>query len=448
MRRENLTRMVSLMVVFIVALVTCRRISAQTVLKPLQPRTGQSSNTSLQPLIQRGAGQGVIVGYVYWDGNTIHHLPPNKCDGLSVTVRTEASSILIGASGFSYIPNIGTDGVCAYAVHEVPVEQDLQVQIDVTTPAAFSPASRPAVAVSSIKIIGGKCNNLPHAVPSLSDLGSGWWTCGDYAYNVNFILTASSVRNFSPVAGPVRVAPGTPVEQRMLANNNGQNRDTLLSPTRTTLLQQNQVGNIEPTQTLSAAGTAPGGVTSSTATPAGPMLAAPVAMQPNSTAPSRQQLVGGARPSGNINRRAALPANTTRVCLNKAVITAVNGKEAPQVPFVGGMVPGGVVAAVGVDAGVAFTPGNHYIISGCGFGTTPGKIYLLGQFPAHGGEIILGPYHAFGTPLGWGSHWSDQQIDAEIDPSLSGEAFQKGITLVIETSTGAKLQAYGFSFSP
>lgn len=145
-----------------------------------------------------------------------------------------------------------------------------------------------------------------------------------------------------------------------------------------------------------------------------------------------------------------LPANATNICLNKAFIRAVNGNAVSQAPFAAGVVDGGVIGGV-FSSNVIFTPGKHYIISGCGFGTTPGKIYLLGQFPAHGGKIMLEPFHASATSLRnltWGSQWSERQIDAEIDPRLSGELSESHIALVIETSTGATLRAFGLNFAP
>ena len=155
-----------------------------------------------QPMVQR-VGDGVIAGYVWWDGNTTSHIPAKNCSGLSITVSagspSQSSPTLeqftpIGTytNNFTYIPNIGTDGVCAFAVHQMPVGQDLQVKLDVSTATAFSPISAPAIAITPIKIINGKCNNLPPAVPSPSVLTSNWWTCGNSAYNVNFALRPSA----------------------------------------------------------------------------------------------------------------------------------------------------------------------------------------------------------------------------------------------------------------
>ena len=222
---------------------------------------------------------------------------------------------------------------------------------------------------------------------------------------------------------------------RFVTGSDVKNPAALASPMISILRQQTQGGNIAPGQTLSAAGsgggspTPAGRATSTAALTARPMLSAPAAMQPNSSGPTRQQPAGGSRPTSGSNRYGTLSANTANVCLNATGIRAINGKK----------------------SGVVFTPDlqfNHYIITGCGFGTTPGQIFLSGGFPAHGGKVPLVPYHAFGTPNtpGWGAHWTDQQIEAEIDTNIAGELDQNNINLVIQTSNGGQAQANGNSF--
>ncbi|MHB8753399.1 MAG: hypothetical protein ACYC92_00335 [Candidatus Acidiferrales bacterium] len=199
--------------------------TAQSVVKPLQPPTSQSSKSSWQPLVQRGTGQGVIEGYVYWDGR-IQHVPPANCSGLALTVSAGGTSLGTFTNNFAYIQNVGTYGVCAYAVHQVPVGQDLQVQISVKAPGAFSPEILRVGGSRSIKIIGGRCNNLPPAVPSPSALSSNWWTCGNYAYNVNFILDAGPRERFAPRA-EVGVRKPSPPRQNVNMANGGARADDL-----------------------------------------------------------------------------------------------------------------------------------------------------------------------------------------------------------------------------
>ncbi len=180
-----------------------------------------------QPILKR-SGDGVIEGYVWWDANTTDHIPAKNCSGLSITVSAGSPSqstptleqfTPIGTytnNNFTYIPNIGTDGVCAFAVHQMPVGQDLQVKLDVSTPTAFSPVSAPAIAITPIKIVNGKCNNLPSA-PTPSVLSSNWWTCGNYAYNVNFAMRPSA--HIMSNRGTSKTSPSPNAQQGMLSNS-------------------------------------------------------------------------------------------------------------------------------------------------------------------------------------------------------------------------------------
>jgi hypothetical protein len=172
---------------------------------PAQPQPASGiPRTAPQPLTNIHVPYvGTIEGFVYWDASLISHKPASSCDGLSVTVSLGSR---LGGSGmeqfkplntlsnnFKYVGGVGTYAVCTYAFDHVPVGQDMQVQIGVSTPLAFSPVSAPAVAITGpIKIINGKCNNLPAAVPSSSELSAHWWTCGNHAYNVNFTVQPSA----------------------------------------------------------------------------------------------------------------------------------------------------------------------------------------------------------------------------------------------------------------
>lgn len=217
-----------------------------------------------RPSAQRQPGPGTIMGYVYWDASVIKHSPLNSCDGLSVTVDAGSGSLGTFSSGrFAYIPNVGTLGVCAYSVNQMPVGQNLQVIVNVTNAAAFSPAVLPGGGGASINIMGGNtlCNNLPPAVPSPADLAQGhWWTCPNYAYNVNFILVRAPGSLGSRVAGPVRVAPGAAVTLSPQPYP-PKNATLLGSGEQKTLLGDGSVrpspaGTLGPSQTMSAQGNA------------------------------------------------------------------------------------------------------------------------------------------------------------------------------------------------
>ncbi len=194
---------------------------------PPQPAKQLPGARAPEP-IMRPAGDGSIVGYVWWDANTISHNPANGCSGLSITVSAGSSSqssptleqfspLGTYTNNFTSVPNVGKDGVCQFAIHQMPVGRDLQVKLEVTGPTSFSPVSAPAVAITPVKIINGKCNNLPPAVPSPSVLTSNWWTCGNYAYNVNFALQPSA-HVMSSGGGAGLMSPSSGTRQGMLSN--------------------------------------------------------------------------------------------------------------------------------------------------------------------------------------------------------------------------------------
>jgi hypothetical protein len=178
-----------------------------------QPIGGPSSRTAQAPSTSIHAPYlGTLLGYVYWDTNTVQHNPPISCSGLTVTISVgtppsgstpafEQFKPLGTYNTFTYLNNGSSLGVCAYAVHQMPVGQDLQVQASVTTAISFSPFPGPSAPVSPIKITGGLCTTLAPAVPSPSVLTAKWWTCGNSAYNVNFVLQAPGANHLMGASG-------------------------------------------------------------------------------------------------------------------------------------------------------------------------------------------------------------------------------------------------------
>lgn len=228
----------------------------------LAPSVAAPRTQSNRATAQRPTAPGVIEGLVYWDADIIKHFPPNSCSGLSVTVSEGEALLVTMTDNFAYMGNVGIDGVCRYAVKGLPVGQDLQVQANVTAETAFLPAALPSGGSTSIKIMGGSalCNNLPPAVPSSADLSRNWWTCPNYAYNVNFVLARAPGSLSSRVAGPARVAPGTTVE--LSPQPYPPKNETLLAPGgQQTLLGDGNArpaagGTVSPSQTMSAQGNA------------------------------------------------------------------------------------------------------------------------------------------------------------------------------------------------
>lgn len=178
------------------------------------------------------------------------------------------------------------------------------------------------------------------------------------------------------------------------------------SPMLLTLQQQKQAADIEVGQIMSAPGGSAGAGAAALNRPGMTTAARPLM---NGGTPSKPGMLT-AQPSSVI-----CMANTTG-------IRTVNQKT----------------------TGVVFTPDsryNLYTITGCNFGSSPGKIYLQGNgaFPAHGGKLML-------TPVDPTRGWKDTAIIAKLDPNIVGELDQDNISLVVETSTGQRGQANGFSF--
>ena len=198
---------------------------------------------------------------------------------------------------------------------------------------------------------------------------------------------------FSAISPNLRVVPTAEVKN-----------PAALSPAIIAVLQQQkQAADLDAGQTMSATGTpgAVGGIS--------------VAGRPSTgVTPPTSSGTTSTSPMGAL----AKPQQIT--CLTATSIIAVNQKK----------------------TGVVFTPNptyNLYTITGCGFGSAAGKIYLqggAGAFPAHNGKIALNKIRT----------WSEHLIVAEVDPTVTGELDQSNISLVVETSNGGRAQADGFSF--
>ena len=228
----------------------------------------------------------------------------------------------------------------------------------------------------------------------------------------------AQVRAVAPRGAVARPAATPPAANRsvelanltanLVVKSSGQinNPAAMNSPLLMTLQQQKQAGDLEAGQIMSAPGGQPGGSTA--AARPGVTLAGKGSPMLN---PSSKPALGAAAPS-------------TRICMaNMTGIWAVNQKK----------------------TGIVFTPDsryNLYTITGCGFGKTPGKIYLQGgngAFPAHGGKLTLMPVDPIRA-------WNDGAIIAKLDPSITGELDQDNVTLVVETASGQRGQFNGGRF--
>jgi len=96
----------------------------------------------------------------------------------------------------------------------------------------------------------------------------------------------------------------------------------------------------------------------------------------------------------------------------------------------------GVRAVNSHPKGVLFTPiqdYNSYIITGCLFGSQSGQAYLIGKFRAQQINLQI-------------QYWTDNEIDARVDPNISGELDQDNVSLVIAPAGAAQMKAPGFKF--
>ena len=131
----------------------------------------------------------------------------------------------------------------------------------------------------------------------------------------------------------------------------------------------------------------------------------------------------------------------------------------PQAPILACLHPS-IHDVDGSPSAVVFSPGYTYIIHGCGFGSAPGAVYLMGV------KQQTTPVQGFNTPPpslhsdwvqflipGAQKHqtqltWTDTLVQATVDPNTSGFYDSSSATLVIVPggSTLPSIQAHNFSF--
>jgi len=115
---------------------------------------------------------------------------------------------------------------------------------------------------------------------------------------------------------------------------------------------------------------------------------------------------------------------------------------------------GGIATVDGQKSGVWFSPvsgpDGSFVIQGCGFGATPGVVYLtgvpVGPPPASAGNKAISVQNQVTFQVA-PNQWSDRQIVAQIDPNASGFYDSNNVTLVVKTAGGQQYQAAGFNFS-
>ena len=194
--------------IFVIVL-SCTGVAAQV--SPTMPAPNRNMTAPSRHLPPGGdhpeSTAGTIEGFVYWDANSVSHVPANSCSGLAITVSVGSSSGPFTAytplgtlsNNFKYVGEvkeflvggkINVYDVCTYGYDKVPVGPDLQVTLTVAQSGAFLPGAVPQFAnLGPIKIINAQCNMLPRIVnPTASDLATHWGSCQNMAYDVNFVM--------------------------------------------------------------------------------------------------------------------------------------------------------------------------------------------------------------------------------------------------------------------
>lgn len=123
----------------------------------------------------------------------------------------------------------------------------------------------------------------------------------------------------------------------------------------------------------------------------------------------------------------------------------------------------GISAVDGFKPPLAFGPQsdwNPYQIEGCGFGNTPGQVWLTGvkyqpTTAGSSGGGINSLHRGFSLHPDWvkldlyQNRWSNGTIDVVVDPNASGYlATDSTVTLMVITANGQQYKLSGFTFVP
>ncbi|MGC1453385.1 MAG: hypothetical protein WA830_25410 [Candidatus Sulfotelmatobacter sp.] len=214
-----------------VIVLTCTGVAAQV--SPTMPAPNRNMTAPSRHLPPGGdhpeSTAGTIEGFVYWDVNTVRHMPANSCSGLAITVSVGNSSggpltayTPLGtlSNNFKYVGEVkeflvggkvNVFDVCTYGYDKVPVGPDLQVTLTVAQSGEFLPGAVPQFAtLGPIKIINAQCNMLPRIVnPTASDLTAHWGSCQNMAYDVNFVMLKTPRQQLG-LASPPPGSSGSP----------------------------------------------------------------------------------------------------------------------------------------------------------------------------------------------------------------------------------------------
>lgn len=430
--------------------------------------------------------EGTVAGYIFWDQTRVAYTPSTSCQGLQLELDVITGTGIqkfatLSQLQFMQSPRPGPSlGLCSYSFHEVPEGVALQVQVTVDPSVSHVTTKGPLGATGGlIKVPGGQCkNSSTGSTLSSAYLESGWLSCGEHAYNVNFELVPGGTIGVLPRQGAtlLKQAPTTTMPSK----------STLLQPT------PQPGGPAQSSRTLaSAAGSAKvataGTSTNSPATSAiaqgklklgpaksGPKVANPLASQKSVAilAELDQQRKADDKELSEI--KPGIVASTTVPHTSAGTVTQASAPSTLLKPARPGTIgTEKTTASVTSSSAILRAPtpldnfalicsqdptmrilnvsGSYhaatfttiktydsYTITGCALGD-PGpnaKVYLYKDL-----------YKGTGFPLQFQIlEWHDNWIHLQLDWNLTGLFDQDNLTLVVQRADGKQASKGGFKF--
>ena len=173
--------------------------------------------------------------------------------------------------------------------------------------------------------------------------------------------------------------------------------------------------------------------------------------------------IGSGQTMSASGSQTTLNSSSTKTSAAQSGPTRHQAPDSPKPQMIGTRAPnptqvcmGGIASVDGQKSRIWFSPvsgpDGKFVIQGCGFGNTPGQVYLSGLHyvsasPTGGSRGVVATLVrdrvSFQIPP---DGWSDRQIVAQIDANASGFYDTNNITLVVNTASGQQYQAAGMNF--
>src|SRR5262249_54540880 len=328
---------------------------------------------------------------------------------------------------------------------QVPVGQELQVQLSVTPAFTRNAVPQPSV-VGPITIIDGKCNMLPSLKPAtLADLTAHWSSCQKMAYNVTFVLQ-QALQTLSSTAESHRARSGAGAQVSSPGSKVSLNPQPLPPKTAAPAMRPMKL-KTGPLNTSPV-------VKNALAAKNSAAITTQLQIQRQNADQEASRMKLGLRSPGSseaLNNRAATSGTTIQK-------TATAGSVGPAKTMSSGnmnissMAPGQlndlpilcghdptmrIVRVSGKSTPATFTPDtrfNFYTIAGCSLGdpSPNARVYIYFQNTFHQDFKV--------------QEWNDNAIKLQLDDNLSGVLDQDNLTLVVQRADGKQAVKNGFKF--